>query len=466
MKGAKRSHWHALVVAATVPVLVSSGYAAPAADAGSSGKSGVRVEKHSTSDVTTTGGVAGGDQKSTSVSSDSASNSPAAISTEGMDATASSAPSANSDADATPAQVDDNTPIKPKKKIIFKPGMPLTINTANENIKVTNDAKLAREQSQSFPDSPEAHFVLAVALTRTSQVEEALKEIRVARKLASQKGGAAYFDQMINEYENMLEYYPEDNQVRYHLAWAYYMKAYVLARYSKKVKQESPAALPKPVTAQPAVASADPIKATAAGSAQAETPESLALKEKRAKDWHTDWVAQGNVLKEDEVSADGTAKGTTGGDTVAKVAEAATPLALDHPAVTPKPAAKESFWSNPMGALSNMGPITGMDYAVANAAPEVIPQIKGYYRRALKKLDEVLAKEPDDLWARLYRAHLGLEYSGDIESAMKVWESCREEFPNSPAPYFFLGEGYLKKGDLRQCLSNVSRAIALRSVGN
>jgi hypothetical protein len=37
---------------------------------------------------------------------------------------------------------------------------------------------------------------------------------------------------MIKSYEDMLTYYPDDNQVRYHLAWAYYMKAYVLAKYS------------------------------------------------------------------------------------------------------------------------------------------------------------------------------------------------------------------------------------------
>ncbi|MBX9670771.1 MAG: tetratricopeptide repeat protein [Candidatus Obscuribacterales bacterium] len=460
MKGAKRSRLHALVVvAATVPVLIGNGYPALAADSASKSDAGTNVLSDNKSFA--------GSNKATSATTASASSSTAPTTATATEATTSGARDAATE-NVTPAQVDDNTPLKPKKKIIFKPGMPLTINTANENIKVTNDSKLAREQAQSFPDSPEAHFVLAVALTRTSQVEEALKEIRVARKLASQKGGAAYFDQMINEYENMLEYYPEDNQVRYHLAWAYYMKAYVLARYSKKVKQESPTAMPKPV-APTTIASADAAKDKTAVPSTApqapETPESLALKEKRTKDWHTDWVAQGNVLKEDEVAPD-SAKSTTDGGSVAKVPEAATPLALDHPAAAPKPQAKENFWSNPMGALSTMGPITGMDYAVANAAPEVIPQIKGYYRRALKKLDEVLAKEPNDLWARLYRAHLGLEYSGDIESAMKVWESCREEYPNNPAPYFFLGEGYLKKGDLRQCLSNVSRAIALRSVGN
>ena len=39
-----------------------------------------------------------------------------------------------------------------------------------------------------------------MALTRTSMVEEALHEVRRARKLSEAKGGPAYFDHMINEY--------------------------------------------------------------------------------------------------------------------------------------------------------------------------------------------------------------------------------------------------------------------------
>ena len=49
---------------------------------------------------------------------------------------------------------------------------------------------------------------------------------------------------------------------------------------------------------------------------------------------------------------------------------------------------------------------------------------------------------------------------------MKVWAKVQKENPTNPAAYFFIGEGYLKKGNLKECLSNVSKAIALRAIGN
>jgi hypothetical protein len=47
---------------------------------------------------------------------------------------------------------------------------------------------------------------------------------------------------------------------------------------------------------------------------------------------------------------------------------------------------------------------------------------------------------------------------------MAVWKECAQRFPDNPAAYFFLGEGYLKQGNLKECLSNISRAIALRGL--
>ncbi|MDZ4836165.1 MAG: hypothetical protein SGJ27_20495 [Candidatus Melainabacteria bacterium] len=474
--------------------------------------------------------------------------------TSGAGTTAGAALTSPSTASAPAAT--PGAPAAPRKKIVFTPGMEFSIGTANETIRVTNDSKVARAQVDKSPDSPEAHFVYAVSLTRTSQVEEALKEIRTARKLSSLKGGAVYFDQMIGEYEEMLKNYPEDNQIRYHLAWAYYMKAYVLARYSKQVAQK-PATLPAvavnnaaPAAGKPEVAKLEAGK-TEAGKTDAAKTEATATATAEApagqpKNWQSEFVAQNSVLKpeellesESEPSNKGTAatsadaKGSAGlkaasegtaatdqsaaadskkskkkkKDSIAtsesptdskvskdnkqaKVASGADSkdyvnLGEETPAVkteakapgftppTVPPAnatahggGKGNFWANPLGNIQNLGPITGMEYATANAAPEVIPQVKAYYRRALKKLDEVIEREPDDMFANLYRAHLKAEYSGDIDSAMKVWESCRDAHPNSPAPYFFLGEGYLKKGNLGQCLTNVSKAIALRSTGN
>src|SRR5277367_4502097 len=127
---------------------------------------------------------------------------------------------------------------EPEPSLKLKPGEPLVAGMNTEDIVATYDVALAKEQVAAYPDSPEASFVLAVALTRTSMVEEALQEVRRARRLAEKQGGPTYFDHMISEYEEMLKSYPKDNRVRYGLAWAYYMKAYVLARYGKKVEKK------------------------------------------------------------------------------------------------------------------------------------------------------------------------------------------------------------------------------------
>ena len=83
----------------------------------------------------------------------------------------------------------------------------------------------------------------------------------------------------------------------------------------------------------------------------------------------------------------------------------------------------------------------------------------------MQKLDEILATEPNDMWSRIYRAHLMVEAGGDIDAAMAEWEAASLANPNNPAPYLFLGEGYLKKGKLKDSMANISKAIALRAVG-
>lgn len=259
-------------------------------------------------------------------------------------------------------QVTPSSDALPAEKILLKPGQPLSIGMQTEDLVPTDDVELARRQVSAYPDNPEASFILAVALTRTSRVEEALKEVRRARKLADGKGGPTYFDHMIGAYEKMLTYCPEDNRIRYGLAWAYYMKAYLLAQNSKKL-------------------------------------------------------------------------------------------------------AKLQSLQNPIQDKPNLS-IPHIEGALEKAAPDVVPQIKKYYESALTNLDDLLARKPDDIWARVYRAHLNAEYTGNLEESMAVWRSCRTKHPENPAPYFFLGEGYLKQGNLKECLNNISRAIALRAIGN
>lgn len=297
-----------------------------------------------------------------------------------------------------------------RKKIIAKPGVEINVSTATEDLVPTDDPAMAKKQAEAYPESAEASFIYAVALTRTSRVEEALKEIRRARRLAEKDGGPQYFDKMILQYEDMVKNYPDENRVRYGLAWAYYMKAYLVARQSKK-EQEYLEKLKLAAAAQAAKNSP--------GKAETPTAAAGAATKTNAPNWLNAWAApympkdkDGNVIKLPELK--------TGAD-------------APH--------------------------IKG---ALEQAAPSVVAQVKSYYQSALANLDELIRRKPDDVWAIAYRAHLNLEYSGDLDSSMAVWKDCAQRFPNNPAAFFFLGEGYLKQGNLKECLSNISRAIALR----
>jgi predicted Zn-dependent protease len=98
--------------------------------------------------------------------------------------------------------------------------------------------------------------------------------------------------------------------------------------------------------------------------------------------------------------------------------------------------------------------------------PQLVPQVKAYYECALNKLDELLAREPNDIWAKSYRAFLYTEYTGDLQRSIEAWKSCLTLAPNNPAAYFFLGESYLQQGNLKECLRNISKAVALRALPN
>lgn len=281
---------------------------------------------------------------------------------------------------------------RPIPKITFKPGNALSIDAGFEDIVCTNNVTLAKQQRDNFAESAEASFIYAVALSRTCAVEDALKEVRRARRLAEKEGGPVYFDKMIASYEKMLESYPDDNQVRYHLAWAYYMKAYVLAKYST----------PK--------------------NGQAVHPAYKA------------WVDEAKKEAKEEESGKENSEAANNTKDGAPAKTAVAPASLPH-----------------------------IKRTIEGVAPEVVPQIQKYYALAMQKLDQVLAANPTDVWSRIYRAHLAYEASGDMSSSLKEWTLARDQNPMNPAPYFFLGEGFLKQGNLKECMLNVSKAIALRT---
>jgi tetratricopeptide (TPR) repeat protein len=346
-------------------------------------------------------------------------------------------------------------------KVMIKKGQPIEINSFVEDIQPTDDVELAKEQALHFPDSAEASFILAVALTRTSRVEEALAEVRRARRLAQAEGGTAYFDKMIKSYEDMLQN-AEDPRVRYSLAWAYYMKAYLLAQDSRR-------AMGNPqLAAQIAAAQAAATK-TATATAAAATPTA------------TPTATPGTTTPAaTSTSAPASTPAATSNPTApTALANTAVPNLLSAKAekkkVDPTIAMLLLQGLNPDIAKKMAQPESGkmpaaqlpmIPTAIQKAAPSAVPQVHQYYAEALKNLDAVLAKKPDDVWALLYRWHLYAEDTGNLAEAMKQWKEAEHRFPGNPGVQLFLAEGYVKEGNLKEAIMHASKAVFLRGTGN
>ena len=122
---------------------------------------------------------------------------------------------------------------------------PIKLNTETEDIALTDDLNIARAQVTKYPENPEAHFNLAIALSRTSLVEGAIKELRKTKKLIRKPENAEIIDKKINEYNLFLRNNPTANNVRYRLAFSHYLKAYLISKDLKKMEKEENLKTPK-----------------------------------------------------------------------------------------------------------------------------------------------------------------------------------------------------------------------------
>lgn len=341
-----------------------------------------------------------------------------------VDTTNSQATDASKPTDQTQAAPADTTAAANIADDASIPSTTLEIGANQDELVTTDDVPLARKQVDTYPDNPEAHFILAVALTRTSHVEEALQEVRKSRKLASTQGGADYFDKLIATYEKMLTYSPNENRVRYSLSWAYYMKAYLLAQQSEKITRDKAtwAMVQQLQAAQVPVY--DIQKAAMQVQSGRMEPEVVLANLKAGRPLV-------DTSKNKQINIDQVGKAL---------------------------AAQAGITNVP----TSIKPIQG---ALDKADPSMAPAIKKYFESALKQLDDLLAQQPNDVWARVYRAHLKAEYTGNLEEAMNTWRQCQKMAADNPAPYFFLGEGYLKQGNLKESVNNISKAVALRALG-
>ena len=119
---------------------------------------------------------------------------------------------------------------------------PLMISTNTEDISLTNDIEVARAQVEKYPDNVEAHFNLAIALSRTSYVEDSIKELRKTKKLIRKPENEGLIEKKITEYKEILKDHEDDpklNNIRYRLAFSHYLKAYYISKeIEKKEKLE------------------------------------------------------------------------------------------------------------------------------------------------------------------------------------------------------------------------------------
>ncbi|OGI19489.1 MAG: hypothetical protein A3B68_04155 [Candidatus Melainabacteria bacterium RIFCSPHIGHO2_02_FULL_34_12] len=113
---------------------------------------------------------------------------------------------------------------------------PLMLTTETEDISLTDDINIARAQVAKYPDNPEARFNLAIALSRTSIVEDAIKELRKTKLLLRKPENKGVIDKKINEYKIILDTQPDAHNIKYRLAFSYYLKAYLISKEIQKSK--------------------------------------------------------------------------------------------------------------------------------------------------------------------------------------------------------------------------------------
>ena len=256
---------------------------------------------------------------------------------------------------------------------------PFMLKTDTEDISLTDDVQTAKAQVNKYPDNPEAHFNLAIALSKTSAVEEAIEEFHITKKMILNKGDIGIIDKKISEYSQMLKDDPNAHNIRYRLAFSHYLKAYFISKEKfKKEKAEKKQQIKK-------------LKK------EGKMDEALALEKQmeEEKKIHT------NIFDSDKAKTDD---------------------------------------SNPEVSLN--------------------------LQKSVDYFKENVQKNPTDPWTKIYYGFVLAEQYNDFDSAKKLWYEVKTQYPNNPAPYFFIGESLLKDGKLKEGLTEIAQAVLLRSAGN
>jgi tetratricopeptide (TPR) repeat protein len=100
-----------------------------------------------------------------------------------------------------------------------------------------------------------------------------------------------------------------------------------------------------------------------------------------------------------------------------------------------------------------------------NTPSWALPQIKIYYQKSLANLDEVVRRDPKDVWAAVYGAHVREEYDGEHQIALDKLTLLKKNHPDNPAAAFFLADAYARSGNIVAGAGSLSQALKLKLQG-
>lgn len=110
-------------------------------------------------------------------------------------------------------------------------GSPLSGGVTQEVLGMGADITQGERRVKAFPNDAEAHFLLALAYSRTPYLERALEELDLSRRIARKSPeGFALFDRKIAEYEKRIDAKSPDPVLLYHLGFAYYVRGYAVEK--------------------------------------------------------------------------------------------------------------------------------------------------------------------------------------------------------------------------------------------
>lgn len=130
--------------------------------------------------------------------------------------------------------------VQDSPKPVTKPAAPaastndkadFSFSAETDALKITDDIAIAQEQVNQHPDDPEAHFILASALSRSPYLERAFAEIKQVKELLKARQDFTFIDKTITQYEALHNNEPHNTIITYRLAMGYFFKGYLVEKY-------------------------------------------------------------------------------------------------------------------------------------------------------------------------------------------------------------------------------------------